>query len=58
MTNTQRIDYVDARKLLQISARRFVFVKGLLAEEGVTEGTPGYKERLAQMIKQYDRNDY
>ncbi|MEH1784530.1 MAG: hypothetical protein V7L23_02720 [Nostoc sp.] len=47
---------MDVRELLRILARRFVFVKGLLAEEGVTEETPGYKEQLAQLIKQYGQS--
>lgn len=45
---------MDVRELLRISARRYALVKLLLREEGVTEETSGYKERLGQLIEQYD----
>lgn len=45
---------MDVRELLRTTAYRYVLVKLLLQEEGVTEETPGYKEQLAQLIEQYD----
>ncbi|WP_334945507.1 hypothetical protein [Nostoc sp.] len=48
---------INVSKLLEITARRYQFVNRLLAEKWLTEETPGYKERLTELIKQYKGSD-